>query len=82
MLVATVLSILTLVSHCKKAMYRVWASVEAHLAFTLAAFNVLVQWHGLCLNALGFVPLSIVEFSLYDTDTIGYSSPRLPDGGR
>ena len=34
------------------------------LAFTMAAFNVLVQWHGFQPNASGFVPLSIAEFSL------------------
>jgi hypothetical protein len=30
----------------------------------MAAFNVLVQWHGFQLNASGFVPLSMAEFSL------------------
>jgi hypothetical protein len=38
---------LTLVSHFKKAMHRVWAYFEAHLAFTMPAFNMLVQGHGL-----------------------------------
>src|SRR5712691_9623663 len=46
MLVETVLSMLTLVTHFKKVMHRVWASFQARLAFTMAAFNVLVQWHG------------------------------------
>ena len=64
MLVETVLSMLTLVCHCKKVMHRVWAYFHARLAFTMAAFNVLVQWHGLQPNASGFVPLSIAEFSL------------------
>ena len=64
MLVETVLSMLTLVSHFKKVMHRVWASFHARLAFTIAAFNVLVQWHGLQPNMYGFVPLSIAEFSL------------------
>jgi hypothetical protein len=64
MLVETVLSMLTLVSHFKKTMHRVWEYFEARLAFTMAAFNVLVQWHGLRPNASGFVPLSIAEFSL------------------
>jgi hypothetical protein len=64
MLVEMVLSMLTLVSHFKKAMHRVWAYIHARLAFTMAAFNVLVQWHGLRPNASGFVPLSIAEFSL------------------
>jgi hypothetical protein len=64
MLVETVLSMLTLVTHFKKVMHRVWAYVHARLAFTMAAFNVLVQWHGLQPNMYGFVPLSIAEFSL------------------
>jgi hypothetical protein len=67
MLVETVLSMLTLVCHFKKVMHRVWAYFHARLAFTMAAFNVLVQWHGLRPNASGFVPLSIAEFSLQKT---------------
>jgi hypothetical protein len=55
---------LTLVCHFKKVMHRVWEYFQARLAFTMAAFNVLVQWHGLYPNAPGFVPLSIAEFSL------------------
>ena len=64
MLVETVLSMLTVVCHLKKVMHRIWAYFCARLAFTMAAFNVLVQWHGLRLNLSGFVPLSIAEFSL------------------
>ena len=64
MLVETVLSMLTRVCHCKKVMHRVWTYFHARLAFTMAAFNVLVQWHGFQTNASGFVPLSIAEFSL------------------
>jgi hypothetical protein len=64
MLVETVLSMLTLICHCKKVIHRVWAYFQARLAFTMAAFNVLVQWHGLRPTASGFVPLSIAEFSL------------------
>jgi hypothetical protein len=64
MLVETVFSMLALVSHFKKVMHRVWGYFEARLAFTIAAFNVLVQWHGFQPNASGFVPLSIAEFSL------------------
>jgi hypothetical protein len=63
-LVETVLSMLTLVCHCKKVMHRGWASFHARLAFTMAAYNGLVQWYGLVPNASGFVPLSIAEFSL------------------
>jgi hypothetical protein len=70
-LVETVLSMLTVVCHCKKVMHRVWAYFHARLAFTMAAFNGLVQWHGLRPNASGFVPLSIAEFGLQETNTIG-----------
>src|SRR5215218_9678229 len=63
-LVETVLSMLTVVCHCKKVMHRVWAYFHARLAFTMAAFNVLVQWHGFQPRASGFVPLSMAEFSL------------------
>jgi hypothetical protein len=63
-LVETVLSMLTLVCHLKKVMHRGWAYFQARLAFTMAAFNVLVQWHGFQPTAAGFVPLSIAEFSL------------------
>src|SRR6516164_8618898 len=64
MLVETVLSMLTVVCHFKKVMHRVWAYFQARLAFTMAVFDILVQWHGLQPNASGFVPLSIAGFSL------------------
>ena len=64
LLVETGLSMLTLVGHCKRVMHRVWAYCQARLTFTMAAFNVLVPWHGLRPNASGFVPLSIAEFRL------------------
>jgi hypothetical protein len=44
--------------------HQAWGYFQARLAFTMAAFNVLVQWHVLRPNASGFVPLSIAEFSL------------------
>ena len=50
---------------CDRAvLHRGWAYFQARLAFTMAAFNVLVQWHGFHPNASGFVPLSMAEFSL------------------
>jgi hypothetical protein len=64
MLVETVLAMLTLVCHFKQVMHRGWAYFQARLAFTMAACNVLVRWHGLQPTASGFVPLSIAEFSL------------------
>jgi hypothetical protein len=63
-LVETVLSMLTVICHGTKVMHRVWSYCQARLAFTMAAFNVLVQWHGVQPTAYGFVPLSIAEFSL------------------
>jgi hypothetical protein len=64
MLIETVLSMLTVISHFKKVMHRVWEYFQARLAFTMAVFNVLIQWHGLPVDEEGFVPLSIAEFSL------------------
>jgi hypothetical protein len=64
LLVETVLSMLTEVCHFKRVMHRGWAYFQARLAFTLAVFNVLVQWHGFQPYTSGFVPLSIAEFSL------------------
>ena len=82
LLVETGLSMLTLVSHLKKVMHRRWAYLQARLAFTIAAFNVLVQWHGLQPNASGFVPLSMAKFSMQETSTIGYyrASGDVPRG--
>jgi hypothetical protein len=64
LLVETVFSMLTLGSHCKQVMHRGWAYFQARLAFTMAAFHVLVQWYDLPPNASGFVPLSMAELSL------------------
>ena len=64
MVIETVLSMLTLVCHFKKVMHRVWAYFQARLAFTMATFNLLVQWHGLHPDANGVIHLSIAEFSL------------------
>lgn len=64
MLIETVLSMLTLVCHFKKVMHRVWDYFCARLAYTMAAFNLLVQWDGLQPDEEGFIHLSIAEFSL------------------
>jgi hypothetical protein len=64
MLIETVLSMLTVISHFKKVMHRVWEYFQARLACTMAVFHVLVQWHGFPVDEEGFVPLSIAEFSL------------------
>lgn len=65
MVVETVLSMLTTVCHFKKVMHRVWAYFQARLAYTMALFNILAQWHGFKPDAeTGFVKLSLAEFSL------------------
>jgi hypothetical protein len=64
MLIETVLSMLTTICHFKKVFHRTWEQFEARLAFTMALFNILVQWNGLEPDETGFVPLSIAQFSL------------------
>lgn len=64
MLIETVFSMLTLISHFKKVMPRVADYVLARLAFTVAAFNLLIQWNGFQPNEQGFVSLSIAAFNL------------------
>src|SRR5207244_1906487 len=64
MLVETVFSMLTLVSDFEKVMHRGWTYFQARLAFTMAAFNVLVQRHGLLPDASSFVLLSMADCRL------------------
>jgi len=79
MLVETVLAMLTLVCHLKKVMHRGWAYFQARLAFTMAAFNVLVQWHGLPPNASASCPsrwrilvckIPVLLLGLSETNTV------------
>lgn len=64
MVVESVLSMLTQVCHFKKVGHRVWAYFHARLAFTMAMFNVLVQWDGLQPDETGYIHLSLARFSL------------------
>jgi hypothetical protein len=64
MVVETVLSLLTTVIGLKKLSHRTWRNVRARLAFTIAAFNILVQWDGFPVDNDGNIHLSIAEFSL------------------
>lgn len=64
MIVETMLAMLTTVCHFKHVAHRTWEYFKARLAFTMAAFNLLVQWHGLRPDQNGFIHLSIAEFSL------------------
>jgi hypothetical protein len=63
-LVETVFSRLTGVCHLKKVAHRTWAAFQTRLAFTLATFNLLVQWHGFKPDSQGLIRLSLAEFSL------------------
>jgi hypothetical protein len=64
MVVETALSMLTYICDFKHSRHKVWDYLESKLAFTMALFNILVQWHGFQPGGNGFVPLSIAEFSL------------------
>jgi len=64
MIVETVLSMLTLVCHFKKVMHRTWAYFKSRLAYTMALFNILVQWDGIPVDENGSVQFSIARFSL------------------
>ena len=64
MLVEIVLSMVSGVCHLEKVAHRTWAAFQTRLAFTLATFNLLVQWHGLKPDTQGFIHLSLAEFSL------------------
>lgn len=64
MLIETIFSMLTLISYFEHIMYRKVDRVLARLTFTVAAFNLLIQWNGLKPDESGFIPLSIAQFSL------------------
>ena len=64
MLIETVFSMLTLITHLKKIGHRVMDYVLARLAFTVTAFKLLIQWHGLHPDPDGLILLSIAEFYL------------------
>ena len=64
MLIETVLSMLTTVCHLKHQHHQRADYFRMRIAFVVAAFNILVQWHGLRPDQHGMVHLSIAEFSL------------------
>jgi hypothetical protein len=64
MVIETMWSMLTTVCHTKKMLARKWPYLKARLAFTAAAFNVLVDWNGVVADEHGKVHLSIAEFGL------------------
>ena len=64
MMIETLLSLLTRICHFKKVGHRVWAYFKSRVGYTMALFNILVQWYGIILDEHGFFPHSIAEFSL------------------
>ena len=64
MMVETMWSMLTTVFHTKKMLQRRWPYLQARLAFTAAAFNILVDWNGLVADEHGKTHLSIAQFGL------------------
>ena len=64
MMIETALSVLTLICHFRKVMHRRWAYLRSRVGYTMASFNLPVQWHGLEPGPDGMVCLSIAEFSL------------------
>jgi len=64
MIVETVLSMLTLVCHFKKVTHRVWVYFQSRLAYTMAMFNLLVQWDGIQADENGCVHFNLAPFSL------------------
>ena len=64
MVVETVLSMLTYICDFKRARHKAWEYFKSKLGFTMALFNMLVQWNGFQPDEDGFVPLSIAQFSL------------------
>jgi len=64
MIVETVLSMLTLVNHFKRIMHRKWAYLKSRLAFTMAMFNILIEWDDLQVDEFGSVHFSLAPVSL------------------
>jgi hypothetical protein len=64
MIIETILSMLTLVCHFKKVMHRHWSYFSSRIAYTMAMFNLLVQWNGLQVDESGCVHFSLAPFSL------------------
>ena len=64
MKVETVFSMLSVKCGFNEQRHRVWAGFEVHLAYGVAGFNILAQWHGLQPDAQGRVQLSIAQFIL------------------
>ena len=63
-IVETVFSMMSVVWRTKEMPRRVWDSLEAHLAYTMSASNILAQRNGLQPDAQGRILVSIAQFTL------------------
>lgn len=66
MVIERVFGMFTTVCHTKKMSHRVWKYLNARFAYTIAAYNTIVQWGGLfpTPDEHGYVHLSIAPFAL------------------
>ena len=64
MTVETTFSMMTVVWDSKEMRQQTWTGFEAHLAYMMAAFNILVRWDGLQPDAQGRIHRSIAQFVL------------------
>ena len=64
MTVETTFSMLRQVWGSKEMRHLTWAGFEAHLCYTIAAFNILVQWNGMQPDQNGRTHRSIAHFTL------------------
>ena len=64
MAVETTFSMMSVVWGSKEMHHRAWNGFEAHLAYTIAAFDILTQWNGLEPDAQGRIHRSIAHFTL------------------
>jgi len=64
MVVETVLSMLTYICDFKRSRHKVWDYFKSKVGYTMALFNIVVQWDGFLPDAAGFIQLSIARFSL------------------
>ena len=67
MIVETTLAMMTRKWGSEELRHDIWRGYEAHLAYMVAAFNILAQWHGLEPDARGGIHRSLVT-STSDTN--------------
>ena len=64
MKVETVFSMQIVKCGFKERRHPAWAGFEVHMAYAVAGFNILAQWHGMEPDTQGRVQLSIAQFTL------------------